>query len=339
MTEIEKDVDLAPLTTLGVGGPARFFARIRSLDDLVEAVAFSKKNGLGLRILGGGSNTLVSDEGVNALVLKIETQGIKWLEESDNSVLLKAAAGEEWDKVVEESVNRGLYGIENLSGIPGTAGAAPVQNIGAYGVELSDVVSEVEAYDINEERTVVFRSEECDLGYRSSLFKKESGRFVVISVKMRLTRFGSLVCHYKDVRDRINENDPPSLTQMRDLILDIRSKKFPDSRDLGSAGSFFKNPVLPNSQFERIKRKYPDIPSYPAEDGYAKVPLAWILDRVLNLKGKRHGAVGLFGSQPLVLVTYEGAREKDVTLLAEEVKRQVREVIDLDVEYEVTYLS
>ncbi len=340
MTLIEENVVLAPFTTLGVGGPARFFARASSFEDVVRIVKFAKEKKLNITPIGGGSNILVSDKGVDGVVVKMEIPGLIWEEIDEDSVLLTASAGEEWDQVVKESVSNRLYGLENLSGIPGFTGAAPVQNIGAYGVELSDVVLRVEAYDTAKEKKIIFIKEECSFGYRESVFKNSPGRFLITAVTMSLSKKADLISHYKDVAEGIKgKTGSLSVADMRELVLDIRSKKFPDADRLGSAGSFFKNPVITISEYERIKTKYPDIPSYPHGSQHVKVPLAWILDNILHLRGVRSGAVGLFDSQPLVLITSDGATQTEVSLFAEEIKRKVKEATGIEIHHEVKFLS
>ncbi len=340
MELIEENIILAPFTTLGVGGPARFFSRASSFEDIKRIVKFSKEKKLNLTPIGGGSNILISDKGIDGVVVKMELPGMMWDEVDEHSVHLRVFAGEEWDEVVEESIGNKLYGLENLSGIPGTAGAAPVQNIGAYGVELSDVISEVEVYDTIEEERKILKREECSFEYRGSIFKEEPGRFLIISVTMILSKKPCFVSHYKDIAERIEgKEDSLRAVDIRETVLDIRSKKFPDIGSVGSAGSFFKNPVMSVFDFEKIKKKYPDIPSYPHGSEHVKVPLAWILDKVLNFRGIRSGAVGLFDSQPLVLVTHGKSTQTEVSSFAEEIKRKVKDVTNIEIDYEVNFLS
>ena len=340
MFSIEENIRLAPFTTLKVGGPARFFARVSSLEDIKLAVDFAKNKKLKIVPLGGGSNILVSDDGVDGVVLKMESLGKEWSEVDSDFVDFKALAGENWDDVVEMAVKKGLYGLENLSGIPGTVGAAPVQNIGAYGVEVSDVIVTVEVFDTEREEVLNFKSKDCQFGYRESLFKDSMERFLILSVTMRLSKKPKLLSHYKDIAEKIKEkNKDLKAEDLRDLVLEIRSKKFPDMEKTGTAGSFFKNPIVSVSQFKKIQKKYPEIPFYPAGLNYIKIPLAWILDKVLNVRGLRENETGLFDSQPLVLVTYKNATQKKIISFAEEIRRKVKEATDIDVEYEVKILS
>ncbi len=340
MSLIEENIIMAPFTTLGVGGPARYFARASSVEDIKDIVKFAKRKKTPLIPIGGGSNILVSDEGVQGMVVKMEIPGISFNNEEKDSILMKVFAGEDWDKVVERSVSAGLYGLENLSGIPGTAGAAPVQNIGAYGVEISGLVFEVEVYDAKEEKFTVFKNEECSFGYRESIFKNSPGRFLITSVIMKLSKRPYFVSDYKDISERMSSgNYSQDGAGMREMVLDIRSKKFPDEEGTGSVGSFFKNPVLSSDDLQKVKMKFPDIPFYPHGSGYFKVPLAWILDKLLKVRGLRHGNVGLFDSQPLVLVAYNGATQKEIFAFAEEIKKGVKDATGIEVDYEVKLLS
>lgn len=339
MVSVEENVILAPFTTLGVGGPARFFVRVFSTDDIRRVFSFAKEKKLPLIPIGEGSNIFVSDKGVNAVVVKNEITGMEWKDIEENLVEVKVSAGENWDNFVEESVKRGLYGAENLSGIPGTVGAAPVQNIGAYGVELSDIIFSLEVYDANEEKFFVFKKEDCNFGYRESFFKKSSGRFLITTVTMHLSKDSKLICYYKDLSELVSKSKTELTSfDVRKMILDIRSKKFPDKNLLGSAGSFFKNPVISNFDFEKLKAKYPEIPSYFVDNNHVKIPLAWILDKVLKLRGVRCGAVGLFKSQPLVLVTYDNATSDNVVAFTEEIKMKVKNETGIDIECEVNFL-
>lgn len=338
MFEAQENMELSLFTTLKVGGPARFFITVSSFEKLQLAICFANKKGVPFKVIGGGSNILVSDQGFEGLVIKMEMKGMEFGDtRSDGNVVFKVSAGEQWDSVVEESVEQGLYGIENLSGIPGTVGAAPVQNIGSYGVELSDVVLTVEAYDSLEGKTVVLSKDECRFGYRDSIFKNSGDRFVVTSLKMELSESKGPRLDYKDLSERFQKlKVSPSPKDIRDVILKIREEKFPEYiGGAGSAGSFFKNPVLSEEEVERLRGIFPDIPSYPLAEGSFKVPLAWVLDRVLGLSGFRKGNVGLSESQPLVLVSYAGATASEIDSFVEEIESMVREASGIEIEREV----
>ena len=325
---IEENILLAPLTTFKIGGPARFFVRVKNIDELREALAFAKEKNISFFILGGGSNILVRDEGFPGLVIKIEIGGI---EEKDG--LLIAGAGEEWDALVLYVVKKNLWGIENLSGIPGSVGAAPVQNIGAYGAELKETLSFVEAFDMSRGLIVRFSNAECGFGYRTSMFKKEPGRFCITSVELKLSKNGVPNLSYRDLQGLKN----PSLLLVREAVLGIRAKKFPDLTQEGTAGSFFLNPIVSKEKTEELLRRFPQLLKFPAENG-VKISLAWLLDRALKLKGTKRGSARLFERQPLVIAAKRGARAGDVRELAEFVASRMREELKIEIEPEVRIL-
>ena len=228
--QVEENVPLAPLTTFCIGGPARHFARVQNIKEIVRALSFAKEKALKVLILGGGSNVLISDAGFDGLVIKIEMTGV----ERDGETLI-AEAGENWDALVERAVQEGLWGIENLSGIPGTVGAAPIQNIGAYGSEIKDTLAWVEAFDTQSGQVVRLQNSECGFGYRTSRFKKESSRFVVLRAAFKLNKNGAPNASYKDLAGISRSN----LDEIRAKVLAIRAGKFPDLQKEGTAGSFF----------------------------------------------------------------------------------------------------
>lgn len=336
---LEENIRIASFTTLGVGGPARFFARASSFSMLKRVNSFAKQKKLPLVVIGEGSNVLVSDRGIDGVVMKMEIKGKSWIKERPEEAVLEVSAGEKWDDVVKESVKFGFYGIENLSGIPGTAGAAPVQNIGAYGVEVSEVVSGVEAFDTVREKMVFFSKKECEFGYRKSVFKDDPGRFIVTSLTLRLSKSAEPVCSYKDIAEKVKDMEKsPDPQTMRRIVLGIREKKFPNMSSCGTAGSFFKNPIISSQKLEELKEKHPDIPFHSFDPGYFKVSLAWVLDKVLGIRGRRCGNVGLYENQPLVLVTYDNANASEVISFAEDIQERVLEKTGLNIEHEVVLL-
>ncbi len=368
---LQENVPLKDLTTMKIGGNARYFCSVSTVEDLVEAVLFAREKATSLVILGGGSNILIANGEIEALVVKVEIKGIEWKESRQFSILnsqfsrntdtlVVAGAGESWDGLVVEAVSRGLWGIENLSGIPGTVGATPVQNIGAYGVELEDVLEWVELFD--SERGVVrtLSSEECQFGYRDSIFKHPEGKsFIITRVALRLKKEGMPNLEYKDLTQIFNfqfsifneaerEKKMKALTpqDIRKVVLEIRSKKFPDLNECGTAGSFFKNPIISKEKFDALKRKYPDLPGFPIQlnakhptPSVIKIPLAWILDNICGLKGFKKGNVSLFERQPIVLVQNGFASAKEVEIFAKKITDKVKADTDIDIEWEVRQLK
>jgi UDP-N-acetylmuramate dehydrogenase len=336
--EIQEGVPLAPLTTFRIGGNAKFFAHIKDLNELFEALAFVKEKQISIFILGGGSNSLVDDAGFDGLVLKVELPGIESVEE-DEGVLVVSGAGESWDAVVEKAVQAGWWGIENLSGIPGTVGGAVVQNIGAYGAVISQVLEWVEVYDREKEAVRTLTVEACKFGYRDSVFKQEPGRYVVLHAALRLSKDVRSNLSYKDLAEKF-AGETPSLAQIRNAVLDIRKAKFPDLAVEGTAGSFFKNPVLPIAEAKKLQEKFPEMPTFSLpESADIKIPLGWILDRALNLRGFKEGGARLFERQALVIAAQKNTSSRDVKNLASIVQKKVFDACGLKIVPEVFFVE
>lgn len=335
---IKEHIPLAPLTTMRVGGSARFFARIKSLADLRSAVAFARSQNLPIFVLGGGSNILVPSKGFSGLVLKIEFKGISY-EEGDSSTHVIVGAGEVWDDVVRDTVSRGLWGIENLSLIPGTIGGAVVQNIGAYGVEARDTVLWIEAFDVQTMKIKKFSRDECAFGYRESIFKKNNN-LIVVRAAFNLVHNGAPHIEYQDVKTFFTERkiNTPSLSNIREAIVSIRTSKMPSSR-LGTAGSFFKNPVVSAEEFARLKTAYPEIKAYLQGDGMVKLSAAWLLDKVGGFRGYREGDAGAYEHQALVIVNYGTATTENIISLAREMKNIIKEKTNVTLEEEVVMMQ
>ena len=336
---VQKNIPLAPLTTFNVGGPAEHFIEVQDEEMLVEAFAFAKREGLAITVLGGGSNVLIADDGIQGLVIKNSIGGITYTEK-DSEVEVTAGAGVVWDELVEDVVVRGLWGIENLSAIPGTVGATPVQNVGAYGVEVAELITGVRVYDAHEKTFTTLSPRECAFGYRDSIFKHTQGiRYVVTKVHYTLSKSPVPKLEYKDLQSTFGEGDAPTLMEIRDAVIAIRKKKFPPLAEVGTAGSFFKNPLLSQEDFDALKEKYPALPGFPAERGTVKVPLGWILEHVLCVRGVREGAVGTYKGQALVLVNHGGATSTEVDAFANMIEKKVFDATGIVVEREVQMKS
>lgn len=358
---MEENVELKNFTTFKIGGKARYFFRVKNAGEAGEALRFARKENLPFFVIGGGSNLLASDEGFSGVVIKNEILGVSFAEESDY-VEVTAGAGEPWDAFVGNVVSRGLYGLENLSGIPGTVGASPVQNIGAYGAEAKDCIVSVETVDVVTGAVKIFSADECKFGYRDSFFKTADGkRYIITRVCFRFKKQGLPNIGYKDLKNYFTQaskiNSGPSLAEIRQAVLEIRLGKFPDLKTAGTAGSFFKNPIIPKTQFDELKKKYPNLPGFPTNADrrrpdadlrrqktpdsilYIKVPLAWILDNVCKLKGFHTENVGLFERQPIVIVNTGNASAEGVKKFAKEVSECVKEKTGITVEWEVDFLK
>lgn len=333
-----KNILLAPLTTFQIGGRAEYFVVVQNKDELKEAVRFAKEKKLAITILGGGSNVLIADEGIHGLVIKNEIGGIEYKEDGEN-VFVRAGAGVEWDALVAETVSKGYWGLENLSLIPGTVGATPIQNMGAYGVEVADVIVSVGAFDVPTLEQRVFTNAECEFGYRDSKFKHTEGqRFIVTDVTYKLSKSPKPILHYKDLESRFN-GEMPSIQAIREAVIEIRSAKFPDTKSIGTAGSFFKNPIITAEAFKILREKYTEIPGFPEGNESVKVPLGWVLDRALGIKGVREGNVGTYEAQALVLVNLGGATAKEVDAFAKKIEEKVFDATQIKIEREVNFVS
>lgn len=288
--------------------------------------------------IGEGSNLLFIND-FNGIILHSQIKGISVEEETEHSVLLRVGAGENWDDVVAYAVEHGWGGIENLSLIPGEAGAAAIQNIGAYGVEIKDVIETVEAYNQLSFEKRIFSNQECEYGYRRSYFKNEKNDpYIVTYITIRLNKQPQFSVQYGNLEDELSKYPEITLQAVRDAVIAIRRRKLPDPAELGNAGSFFMNPVIPVAQFEKLKVQYPDIPSYPAGDGKIKVPAGWMIEQC-GFKGKSHGAVGVYEKQALVLVNLGDARGYEIALVAESIRTAVQDKFGIEIMPEVKYVE
>lgn len=285
---------------------------------------------------------LVSEKGFEGLVIKIATQGIVFEDVDPNLTLMKVEAGVLWDECVNVAVEHSLYGLENLSLIPGTVGAAPIQNIGAYGVEVGDIVRSVEVFNIETKSFETILKEDCQFGYRDSLFKKREGKkYIVVGVNFLLSKNGELKTEYKDVLEYFSKSGAPvTVRSLRDAIIDIRTKKLPNLSVLGTAGSFFKNPVVKKEVIEILQKEYPLIPVYEIDvPGFVKTSAAFLIDKVAGMKGVRVGDVGTYENQALVLVNYGNATGEEVFDFAQKIQNEVKVKTGIDLEMEVQMLG
>ncbi|MSR71053.1 MAG: UDP-N-acetylmuramate dehydrogenase [Candidatus Taylorbacteria bacterium] len=337
--KIETEVQLANMTTFKIGGKASYFALVKNIDELKEVILFAKEKSIPWAVLGGGSNILVSDDGFAGLVIKIEIKGLGFREEG-SVVKIAVGAGENWDDLVAMCISRNLYGLENLSGIPGTVGATPVQNIGAYGVEVKDVIESVEVLNTESLETEIILQAKCNFEYRDSIFKKSEGKkYIITRVNFILSQKGIVHIDYKDIKNYFEiKKIAPTLSEVREAVLEIRKGKFPDLKVFGTAGSFFKNPIIKNTEYQSLLLKYPQMPSYKIDENFVKIPLAWVLDNVCNVKGVKNGNVGQYEKQALVLVNFGGASAAEVKKHAEEIVLCVKEKTGIVIELEVQYL-
>lgn len=334
---MQEQVYLKDYTTFKLGGPASYFFCIRSREDLTQALQFAQEKKLPWFVLGGGSNIVVRDEGYSGVVLKMEISGIEAREFKNGSVSVVAGAGELFDGLVAHAVTRGWYGLENLSYIPGTVGAAPIQNIGAYGAEICQVIDWVEVWNPARKSLERMGREACHFGYRTSVFKEAEGQnCIVLHVGLTLTRKGSPDLRYKDVAEYFaTVRYEATLQKVRQAIGEIRLRKFPDLKHYGTAGSYFKNPIVTRAQAQKLQVRFPDLPVYEVDVYRVKLSLAWILDHVLHLKGVRQGMVGTFERQPLVLINFGGATTRELSTFAKKIVTEVHVATGIRISLEV----
>ncbi len=330
---------LLPYNTFGVKASSRYFFEFTEMDDLNRYVQDNKSwHDHPLLVLGGGSNILFLND-FNGLILHPNVPGIWKVKEDRQNVWLEAGAGEVWDDFVSYCVNFNLGGVENLSLIPGLVGAAPVQNIGAYGQEVSHVIELVKGYDLNQKLQVEFPSAACEFGYRDSLFKRELiNRLVITSVVFRLEKFPDFNLRYGQVEEKVNELGEINLQNIRQAVIGIRSSKLPDVKELGNAGSFFKNPVVDVELAEKIREMYPDVPVYPVDAKRVKLPAGWLIEKA-EWKGRREGKVGVHENQALVLVNYGGATGKEIFNLSDKIRQDIFQTFGVELEREVNCIT
>jgi UDP-N-acetylmuramate dehydrogenase len=327
---------LLPYNTFGLEASARYFVEVTTVSQLQEVLHQKHLRALPRLILGGGSNILLTQD-FEGLVIKNSITGIEIINEDEAHVWLKVGSGEVWHDLVLYTIARNWGGIENLSLIPGQVGAAPMQNIGAYGVELEAVFHSLEAVDMETGEVRVFGKEECHFGYRESVFKTTlKGKYCIVSVTMVLNKQPQFNISYGDIKRTLEEMQAwePTVKAVSDAVIKIRQTKLPDPKVLGNSGSFFKNPEIPKAQFDALQQYYPLIPNYPAPGGLVKVPAGWLIEQC-GWKGKRVGNTGSHAQQALVLVNYGGATGSEIYQLALDIQASVKEKFGIDIVPEV----
>lgn len=361
MYKIQEYVDIKDYSTLHIGGQFRYFTVISSTSDLASICVIAHTDSKKIFILGGGSNIVFSDGVIDIFAIKIEIKGFEIVKETDEYSIIKIGAGELWDKIVEKTVKMNLRGLEALSAIPGTVGATPVQNVGAYGAEVKDTIIEVEVFDIKDNKIKIISNKDCKFGYRDSIFKNEAkGKYVITSVTYRLEKelfknsSGKVLGRggQKPVPDHFHKNFSkallypgvmkyfeereiinPNLAQIREAIIYIRSEKLPDPKEIPNVGSFFKNPIVPNEIATKIKKEFPDAKFFQVSDNLIKIPAGWLIENA-GLKGKSFGKISVYNKNALVLVNTKDATFEDIIYTRNEIIKTVKEKFGIILEQE-----
>lgn len=334
--DMRTDIPLKNYLTMKLGGHARFLADANTPDEVAELCRNARTQGLTIAILGEGSNTLAHDEGFDGIVIRNRIKGIETLNENENSVTMKFGAGEDWDDIVKLSVERGLTGIEAMSAIPGTIGAAPVQNIGAYGQELSDTFVELEAYDIEGDQFVVFSPENCRFSYRHSVFRGElSGKYVITSVTLTLYKTTPQPPFYAALQAYLDQHNVTAYTPatIREAVIAIRADKLPDPAVRPNSGSFFKNAIVETWLRDELLRTYPDMPSFDLGDDTYKIPSGWLIEQA-GFKGKLLHGIRVNDKNCLVLINESAESFDDLARARDEIAGTVRDTFRITLEQE-----
>lgn len=339
--DVMTNISLKQYTTMKLGGETRYMATADSASDVVSLYRNARKENLPIFVLGDGSNVITHDEVFEGIVLLNKIKGFEVISENDETTDVKIGAGEVWDEVVEKAIGLGLQGIEAMSGIPGTAGAAPVQNVGAYGQEIADTLISLEAYDSKTDTIVTISADECDFSYRNSIFRdKEKGRYCILNITLRLNKAEPKPPYYASLQKYIDENDirEVNLSVIRVAVLNIRSEKLPDPAELPSAGSFFKNALVEKWKLEELQKEYSDIPNYAMSDGRYKIPTGWLIDKA-GLRGYRSHGMRVYEKNALVLVNDSATGYDDLVAIREEIVQIVFDKFGIKIEQEPLELS
>jgi len=341
MLEVEEYVDIREHTTFKVGGQFRYFTTLNDLKELPELYKFAKENNLSVHIIGGGSNMVFPDGIYNHVVARIAFCGFEIISDMDEYADIKIGAGEEWDYVVGSIVSVGLSGIEAMSAIPGTCGATPVQNVGAYGQEIKDTLISVEVFDTTDNTIKSLSNTDCKFAYRDSIFKGEArGRYVITSITLRLWKNKQItIPNYPGVKRYFLDNNinNPTLQEVRDAIIEIRKSKLPDPKDIPSAGSFFKNTIVSKEKADSLKKDYSDMVLFQVDDDHYKVPSGFLIEKA-GLKGKSFGTISSYANNAMVLINNGGATRADVERVRDEIVKIISDRFGVTLEVEPEFV-
>jgi UDP-N-acetylmuramate dehydrogenase len=340
MLKVEENVDIRNHCTLKVGGQFRYFIELSDPSELPEIYSFAKEKNLPVFILGGGSNIVFPDTVLEVVAVKMAVNGFEVIDDTESYMEIMIGAGENWDSVVARSVEMNLAGIEAMSAIPGTAGATPVQNVGAYGQEIKDTLVSVEAFDVEEGSFKTLSNADCGLTYRGSIFKGEArGKYVIIAIVLRLLKDRPSIPNYPGVKKYFLENriNNPSIFEIREAIIEIRSNKLPDPKEIPSVGSFFKNTIVSKNIAKNLKKEYPEIVLFPINESEIKVPAGFLIETA-GLKGKNFGTISSYANNAMVLINNGGATRADVERARDEITHIVHEKFGIMLETEPEFV-
>jgi len=334
---LQKNSSLKSFHTFGCEVSSKFFLELNTIEEIEECAKHFKEIPQPIYFLGGGANSLFIKD-FSGTVIHVFNKGIELLEENDKEVLIRVQAGEDWDEFVQFCVENEYYGLENLTAIPGQVGTAPIQNIGAYGAEAKDCIDEVYYIDVEDGEQYYLENNECNFGYRNSIFKNElKGKFIITAVVFRLSKNGTLSLEYGAIKEELRKQTiiQPTIGQLSGTIRKIRSSKLPDPKEVGNGGSFFKNPIISNAQFKELKKQYPHIVAY-ANDDKMKIAAGWMIDH-LGWKGREHNGAAVHTQQALVLINKNNALGSDIVelsqMIQEDVKKHFRIILETEVEF------
>ncbi len=331
---IQQNISLKNYNTFSINVNAKRFISVNSLEELKEVIS----NEHDFFLLGGGSNMLLTSD-IEKLVIHLNLKGIIVNDSEKDVVYVTTEAGENWHEFVLWCISQNYGGLENLSLIPGNVGTAPIQNIGAYGVEIKDTFYQLEALEIETGKTRTFTNQECDFGYRNSIFKnKLKGKYIITNVTFKLRKTNHEInTSYGAITSYLQHKKSPSIKDISDAVIAIRNSKLPDPKEIGNCGSFFKNPVVDSRSFEILQEKYPDIPHYIVSENELKVPAGWLIEQC-GFKGKRFGDAGVHKNQALVLVNFNNATGKEIYNLAQNIQQKVKDIFNIELEIEVNVI-
>lgn len=334
--DIHTQIPLKNLTTMRLGGPARFFAEAHTPAEVQSVYKVAAEKNIPVFVLGGGSNVIARDEGYNGLILRIKIPGFEVIADDLHTTTIKIGGGEVWDSVAQRTVEMRLHGIEAMSGIPGSAGAAPVQNVGAYGQDISETLVSLEAYDTATDTFVTLQNEDCGFSYRTSMFRESSmGRYVITSITLKLSKSLPAAPFYESLQAYFDENNITVFTHqsVRDGVLAIRKEKLPDPTERPNTGSFFKNAIIEDWHLNELRTQFPDIKSYDMGNGTAKIPTGWLIEKA-GFKGQLLHGMRVNDTQALVLINESAEHYADLAQAREEITNKIRDTFRISIEQE-----